>query len=196
MTRGLRIALAVVTIMLLLLMLWLLTRVPAGSPNVGRAPPADTPIPPLPTPTNVPSGWQVYALPSGVFYHWTMAYPPSWTVRAERSGGGYSYTFTAQGTSQFVVVEEQDGLDSYLTKQVCTMYGDVHVTYANLSMLYSLDSDGTVRVYTFVAAASGAAGPSVMYQLRSSATDPPETRALYDTIFATFRPEYTTPACV
>src|SRR5215469_6078505 len=112
-------------------------------------PPAPTPLL-APTPTNVPASWQVLATT-----HFSMAYPPNWTVEGSADEPAQSYVIWApakQFAVQVVVVPKaevpQGEMALYCQPESS---GARHTTLANLPMTFRLTGlDNSVGVWTFV----------------------------------------------
>ncbi len=151
--------------------------------------PTATPTPVLaPTPTNVPAGWQVLATA-----HFSLAYPPDWTVESATDEPDQSYVIWApakQSSVQVNVVPQADVPQAEMTLYCLPeSSGARHTTLANLPMTFQLTGMGnTVGVWRFVntqktlylLSAGGVMG-SVAVQAQDTA------------IFATFRPDDATP---
>lgn len=173
---------------------------PIPTPTPSPAPPTATPTPEPPLPQSVPAGWQVYR-----DYHFALAFPGNWLVydHAVRDAGGNvvaaAVTFNSRDGTQTVGITEQAGLDAATVRQYCAQPGS-NLTYAGLPMRTSRTS-GTVRTFVFVAdstsatAADGASGGVVYTLLYSEENTPQQLKWLYDSILATFRPEFSSPAC-
>jgi hypothetical protein len=150
------------------------------------ATPSPTPTPEPPLPLSVPPGWQVYR-----GHHFALAFPAGWTafehLVPDASGGveASSLSFESPDGAQAVGIGEHEGLDAATLKQDCAQPG-THIIYAGLPMITTRTA-ATLRMFVFVST-SGIAY-TLLYREEST---PPEVKWLYDSILATFRPEYAT----
>jgi hypothetical protein len=197
-----RVSLALVAVPLLLAAL-LLAACDARGANVSGTPTASpfviwTMVPTatstLPTPTNVPSGWQVHAA-----RYFTIAYPAGWTVEptthATSSADTYavSWAFYSPDRRQYLAVLEQDHLSAAEMQQDCTAGDRTPKTMAGLPMLYALYNGDNLN-YWFDSTGSSTGG--VVYNFQASVNDPSDPNiAFYESVWNTFRPVYTTSAC-
>jgi hypothetical protein len=151
--------------------------------------PTPTSTPEPPPPLSVPSGWQVYR-----GHHFSLAYPAGWTafehLVPDATGGveAASVRFNSPDGAQAVGIGEHEGLDAATLKQYCAQPG-TPITYAGLPMITARTA-ATLRMFVFVST-SGIAY-TLLYNEESM---PLEVKWLYDSILATFRPEYAIPAC-
>jgi len=151
--------------------------------------PTPTPTPEPPPPLSVPPGWQVFR-----GHHFALAYPAGWMafahVAPDASGGveAASVSFESPDGAQAVGISEHEGLDAATLKQYCAQPG-TRMIYAGLPMITTRTSD-TLRMFVFIST-SGIAY-TLLYREEST---PLEVKWLYDSILATFRPEYATSAC-
>ncbi len=151
--------------------------------------PTPTPTPEPPPPLSVPPGWQVYR-----GHHFALAYPAGWMafkhVVPDATGGveASSVSFESPDGAQAVGISEHEGLDDAALKQYCAQPG-TRMIYAGLPMITTRTS-ATLRMFVFVSTSG------IVYTLlyREEST-PLEVKWLYDSILATFRPEYATSAC-
>jgi hypothetical protein len=143
-------------------------------------PPTATPIPGPPTPTNVPSGWQVY---SGA--HFTIAYPPGWSITTSPAqtglmGGGVILASTQSPGN--VTVTEAYGYTQSQLQSICQLTG-TPTTLAGISMKYSV-GEGVHRTWAFLDS------KGVNFTLDTlDATQPQSVQQTHDSILATFRPD-------
>jgi hypothetical protein len=151
--------------------------------------PAATPTSVLaPTPISVPSGWQVLATT-----HFSMAYPPTWTVEGAPDAPVPSYIIWApakQFAVQVMVVPPAEVPQAELTLYCLPeSAGARHTTLANLPMTVQLTGlDNTVGVWRFVNA------QQTLYLLEAGGVGAsPAVQAQDTAIFATFRPDNATP---
>jgi hypothetical protein len=150
-------------------------------------PPSATVVPGPPTPTNVPSGWQVY---SG--QHFTIAYPPAWTMPPSQpetglSGGGITFFNPAPASGQVSLVEEWGYSKSDL-QAICQLSG-TKVSLAGLSMNYTV-GEGVHRNWLFIDSQGVTFVLDALDALRSS-----PIQQLDNSILATFRPDDTSSGC-
>lgn len=152
------------------------TAIPAGS---------------APTPTNVPTGWQVYVGP-----HFSIAYPAGWSVspnpQADNSPSHPNVVYALampDGTSH-VSIGETDNVDAAtIQSDFCGSQGS-RVTLAGLPMRYQVDSSGVNRSWEFVTTLGTVYGLTTIDGNKGA-----DIQQQDQAILATFRPEYTTPAC-
>ncbi len=171
----------------------------APTATVRVSPTATTPPVPSATPTlvlaptltNVPAGWKVLATT-----HFSLAYPPDWTLQTVTFEGGQGYTVWApakQGAVQVKALPRADLTPSYSTD--VPLYcqpessGARRTTFANLPMTFQLTGLGnTVRVWRFANA------QQTLYLLSAGdMTAGAAAQAQDAAILATFRPDNAIP---
>lgn len=152
------------------------TAIPAGS---------------APTPTNVPAGWQVYVGP-----HFSIAYPAGWSVSPNPQGDNSPshphvvYGLTMPDGVSLVSIGETDNVDpATIQSDFCGPQGS-RVTLAGLPMRYQVDNSGVNRGWEF-----GTTQGTVYELATTDGNKSADIQAQDQAILATFRPEYTTPAC-
>jgi hypothetical protein len=163
-------------------------------------PPVSTPSPTQsPTPVPRPIGWQVY---HGA--HFTLAYPPAWTVEATPQGDSTPsspnvvYSFVSPDRTAAVQVQELDGLDDATVQHICAGQSrNALVTFAGLPMRYDATvAAGRVRDWAFVTD-RGTAYTLAADDYFGTATSSNAIKAQNEAMLATFRPDegYGTSGC-
>jgi hypothetical protein len=165
---------------------------PAAAEPTATPWPTPTPTPAPPPPLFVPTDWQVYRA-----HHFALAYPSGWVVNEyvardyDGPGVSASVSFATPDGTQVVGIDEHESLDPATLKAYCAQPG-THTTYAGLPMI-SARTGTRLRMFVFVTM-GGSAG--IAYTLLyTEVGTPDQIKWLYDSIFATFRPEYQTSAC-
>jgi hypothetical protein len=164
--------------------------------------PTATPAPEPPPPQFVPAGWQIYR-----DHHFAVAFPAGWIAYEHDVQGtdgqvvSAAVTLTSPDGSQTVAIDEHEGLDATTIRRYCTQPGS-SLTYAGLPMRTS-STAGTVRLFVFVArdssdsnSGSASSAGGIAYTLLYNEENISEqVKWFYDSILATFRPEFSAQAC-
>ncbi len=179
---------------------------PGPAPGVSQ--PAQTEATPWPTPTRqptptfvpeppppqfVPAGWQIYR-----DHHFAVAFPAGWVAYehdVQRPDGGFeavSVSLESPDDDQSIGISEHEALDAATLQQFCAEVG-TRMSYAGLPVITSRISS-TLRMFVFVSA-GGSTGGVVYTLLYSEENTPLQVKWLYDSILATFRPEFSATAC-
>lgn len=179
---------------------------PTNTPEPTITPwPTPTPKPLPPTPTNVPAGWQVYAVADA---HFSIAYPGSMLFAVRQNVQSSStpsqrdviYEFTSANTSEVdgtgmpieMQIGEGDGMSPDVVQRICSET-TVIAPLAGLPMRQSPaqpPSGNRFRSWTFVTDRGTVYGLTLR-----DATASADIQAQDDQILATFRPQFTTPGC-
>lgn len=144
-----------------------------------------------PTPTNVPRGWIVVYGP-----HFSVAHPPDWTVttdfathisQANPAATRTRLWLAPTGGTPVLLVAEEDNADSDTIQAGCASGSPA--TIANLPV-QSFTTEGGARNFSFYS--DNGAVYTLVYL---NAADPASLVTQENAIVATFRPEFTSPAC-
>src|SRR5205807_1599206 len=155
--------------------------------------PTPTLVPDPPPPQFVPAGWQTYR-----DHHFAVAFPAGWVAYehdVQRPNGDFeavSVSFQSPDDDQSIGISEHEALDASALLQFCAAAG-TRMTYAGLPVIASHTSS-TLQMFVFVSA-GGSSGGVVYTLLYSEENTPQQVKWLYDSILATFQPEYATSAC-
>lgn len=140
----------------------------------------------LPTATNIPSGWSVFAGD-----HFTIAYPPTWTYTTSppQTGlQGMGVSFSNGQQSGVITVIESYGYSPTDAQSLCSR-GGTPVTFDGLPMSYMV-GEGVHRNWTFVN------HDQISFDLDAfDAAQPQAVQQADDAVLATFRPANPTPLC-
>ena len=173
------------------------TSTPAATATT-EATPTATATAGLPTPLEVPQGWQVYHAP-----HFAISYPAGWTETTQTQGNStpsqpvIAYAFTPPDGSAFASVTESDNVDAATIQGTyCkNTSGDQTVTFGGELMRFSQQTGGyRTRSWVLITNAG------TVYQLYAndflaSASDYTNRVAQNTAVLSTFQAQYTTPGC-
>jgi hypothetical protein len=109
----------------------------------------------------------------------------------EGPGVSTSISFATPDGTLVIGIDEHESLDPATLEAYCAQPG-TRTTYAGLPMI-SARTGTRVRMFVFVT--TGGSGGIAYTLLYTEVGTPDQIKWLYDSIFATFRPEYQTPAC-
>ena len=174
---------------LLLLLLLALAACGSGGGSTGTLSPTPGAAHP-PAPAHVPAGWAVAYGP-----HFSIAHPADWVesrdfTPASPATAGAARTrvwLSPPGGRQTLLIAEDDNADSEAIQSGCAI--DQKTTVAGLRVS-TFTTEGGTRNLGFYS------DNGTIYTLvYLDPSDPPAVRRQEDAIFATFRPEFASPAC-